>query len=194
MSCQRRTLPFWVIALASMLALAVSAGCSADTSSTASPTPLPSYAALMPRTYAAQGFALRLPANWASRVDPSGTWDLTAYPRGAAANFPGLSVVVEASSHPPNLSTYDGKLARQVSQADVHHSFQAATVNGMPALVAAYRRAFADGSEPLELEWYVLSAGPNIYSISIGAPRDQWPTWAPRLRQLVDTFTVGSGT
>jgi hypothetical protein len=148
----------------------------------------------MPRTFAAQGFALRLPANWATHVDPSGAWSLTAYPRGAASNLPGLGVEVEASSHPPNLTTYDAKLSRLVSQADVHHSFQATNVNGMPALVAAYRRTFADGSEPLELEWYVLSAGPNIYSINIGAPRDLWPTWAPRLRQLVDTFTVEIGT
>jgi hypothetical protein len=176
------------------VALTVVAGCSSGAAPSASRSPSePSFSSLSTHAYPAKGFAVRLPIDWRVNIDRVGAWQLTSYPPAGHSNFPGLTVGVETTSRLPRASTYDAILSQRESGADVHHGFRATTVNGMPVLMAAYARPSA-GEPPLELEWYVVSANGRVYSLYVGAPRDQWPSWAPRLRELVDTLTVSGGT
>jgi hypothetical protein len=69
--------------------------------------------------------------------------------------------------------------------------FRPATVDGIPALMAAVHDPNATPAS--EGERYVFGESGIVYDLEVRAPATTWPTDAPVLRGIVQSFTLPGG-
>ncbi len=177
-----------------------SVACGSSPTGHSSPSPAESPAELDTRRFPAAGYAIGIPATWqvhSSRLPASAGWQMNASPATSVTGLPDLTVVVSrsAASYEPEAfqadeaSRLNWELSGITDSASVRHRFEPASVNGVPALMAAYSQSF-ESEASIEFEWYVLGSGDREYSIRIGAPMAEWETAAPALREMVKSFSL----
>jgi len=169
------------------------------------PSPAVSQAATL-HVFGAQGFALAYGKAWSARFPDGRRWSAKDAPPGQAPRWtmtilgptvPGeagrgeIVVTLHLDNAVRDPGDYQREAARELHAEHGLEVFRPTTVDRLPALMAVTHHPRA--SPVLRGERYVVGTGGVVYELEVRAPRAAWPSVAPAMRAIVQSFMQPGG-
>jgi hypothetical protein len=148
------------------------------------------------------GFAIAYGRDWVAQYPNGNGWQAKDPPPGQPLSWSMLlagytttraetdrpTIVISVWTERTSADTVPspGTVATRLSAEKPYQVFQATTVNGMPALMAAFRDP--NTVTPTQVESYLLGESGIVWGFELRAPVATWATDAPVMRGIVQSF------